>query len=304
MNAADANGARWRSCKRRWRASASPRRTSTRSARRGFARFSVGRLGQHMQIEEPRALVRVARGRRVAEVSTTDLDEASLVAALESAAGWRHRSRRTRIFPASPARSEAEAPARPRALLERRQKCDAERRVALLVPVLESVRTCGPAGDRRARHDDHVEAVATTQGLARATRARSRRSRSGRSRRRARAARRVTGTTPQSMSIASSLRAKPSARSTTRCVGRNPIALPAGEYDAVLEPPAVAELIEWLSFIGFGAREFHQGASPLVRTSRRAHLGAALTVRGRPTGRAFRSPRPSIATASRGERVR
>ena len=50
-----------------------------RFARRGFARFYVGDLGQHMQLEEPHATVRVAKGKRVAEVSTSSLDEAGLV---------------------------------------------------------------------------------------------------------------------------------------------------------------------------------------------------------------------------------
>src|SRR5207247_2356546 len=46
-----------------------------RVLRRGFARFAVGELGQHMEIEEPVAWVRVARGARVAQASTSILEE-------------------------------------------------------------------------------------------------------------------------------------------------------------------------------------------------------------------------------------
>ena len=60
--------------------------------------------------------------------------------------------------------------------------------------------------------------------------------------------------------------------------GRAPIALPAGEYDTVLEAPAVAELIEWLGMIGFGAREFQQGGSPLSGRLGERISGAALGV--------------------------
>src|SRR5262245_1932839 len=35
-------------------------------ARRGFARFFGGEIGQHMDIEEPVAVLRMARGKRVA----------------------------------------------------------------------------------------------------------------------------------------------------------------------------------------------------------------------------------------------
>lgn len=40
---------------------------------------------------------------------------------------------------------------------------------------------------------------------------------------------------------------------------RNPRNLPPGRYDVLLEPEAVAELAEWLSFIGFGAKTLREG---------------------------------------------
>ncbi len=43
-----------------------------------------------------------------------------------------------------------------------------------------------------------------------------------------------------------------------------PRELDPGEYEAILEPPAIAELLEWLSYVGFGSKPFQQGISFLV----------------------------------------
>jgi hypothetical protein len=57
-----------------------------RVRRRGCARFSIGELSQHMAIEEISARARVAKGKRVAEIATTELDPDALVGALRDAA--------------------------------------------------------------------------------------------------------------------------------------------------------------------------------------------------------------------------
>jgi predicted Zn-dependent protease len=43
---------------------------------------------------------------------------------------------------------------------------------------------------------------------------------------------------------------------------RNPQPLPAGRYDVILEPPAVAEWLEFLSYMAFGGKAFQEGRSP------------------------------------------
>ncbi len=45
---------------------------------------------------------------------------------------------------------------------------------------------------------------------------------------------------------------------------QNPQALEPGEYEVILEPAAVAEVMEWLNFIGFGSKSFQQGTSFLA----------------------------------------
>lgn len=42
---------------------------------------------------------------------------------------------------------------------------------------------------------------------------------------------------------------------------RSPAEVPPGKYTTLLEPPAVAELISYLNYIGFGARSFQEGRS-------------------------------------------
>jgi len=50
--------------------------------------------------------------------------------------------------------------------------------------------------------------------------------------------------------------------SAERCVrASSPRPLEPGAYRVILEPPAVAELVQWLSYIGFGAKSFQEGTS-------------------------------------------
>src|SRR5262249_18442901 len=44
---------------------------------------------------------------------------------------------------------------------------------------------------------------------------------------------------------------------------RDPIELAPGSFDVILEPQAVAELLEWLAFTSFGARSVEDGSSCL-----------------------------------------
>ena len=56
---------------------------------------------------------------------------------------------------------------------------------------------------------------------------------------------------------------------------RDPASLDEGEYDVVIEPEAVAELLEWLAAIAVAAPEVEQGTSPLA-----GRLGERITGEG------------------------
>lgn len=43
-----------------------------------------------------------------------------------------------------------------------------------------------------------------------------------------------------------------------------PVSVDAGKYDVILEPSAVGELLEWLSYIGMGSKSFNEGMSFLT----------------------------------------
>ncbi len=47
-------------------------------------------------------------------------------------------------------------------------------------------------------------------------------------------------------------------------LSQNPQALEPGEYEVILEPAAVAEVMEWLNYTGFGSKSFQQGTSFLA----------------------------------------
>ncbi len=47
-------------------------------------------------------------------------------------------------------------------------------------------------------------------------------------------------------------------------MNRDPRPITLGRYDVLLEPEAVAELVEWLSYIGFGAKQFDERTSFLT----------------------------------------
>ena len=249
-----------------------------RSARRGFARFSVGRLDQHMQIEEPLALVRVARGRRVAEVSTTNLSEASLVTALEAAARLAPRIPEEPHFPGFAGADQRDPSTFPARFAAATADSDPEHRVDLLLPMLEIVERAGLLATGALDTTTTIEAVATTHGLSRAHGGTSATFKiwaldnAG-----------AGGAAGHGHDAAVDVTQLDLRRETERAIedclrGRAPIALPAGEYDTVLEAPAVAELIEWLGMIGFGAREFQQGGSPLSGRLGERISGAALGV--------------------------
>ncbi|MEO7995759.1 MAG: TldD/PmbA family protein [bacterium] len=50
--------------------------------------------------------------------------------------------------------------------------------------------------------------------------------------------------------------------------GHNPTELPVGQYDVVMEPSAIAELMEWTGYVGLGSKAYEEGSSFLCN-----HLG-------------------------------
>ncbi len=240
---------------------------------RGCARFAGGELGQHMELEEPAAVVRVARGSRLAEAGTSRLGVAEIAEAIARAAKAAPLLPETEGFPGfAPAGDPTPHPRRFEADTSR---ATPEARAERLAPVLAKVRAAGLVAAGMLETSRGAAAVATTEGCAR-------------SHDDTIASFKVWALeTPGAGGAAGygghmhqSFGALALDRETERAIrmcklGQNPIELDAGRYDVVLEPAAMAELLEWLSQIAFGAPEVEQGGSPFA-----GRLGQRITGEG------------------------
>ena len=59
---------------------------------------------------------------------------------------------------------------------------------------------------------------------------------------------------------------------------KDPKGLEPGEYDVVLEPTAVAALLEWMNYIGFGSKSFQEGTSFLSNRIGQKIMGENITI--------------------------
>ncbi|MCA9594362.1 MAG: TldD/PmbA family protein [Myxococcales bacterium] len=260
-----------------------------RFARRGFARFYVGDLGQHMQLEEPHATVRVAKGKRVAEVSTSSLDEAGLVEAIQTAARMAPSLPEDDSFPGF-APNEGTVTVLPARYSDSTARATPEERVARLAPVLDSIAKAGLHATGVLDTTTSMDAVANTRGVARSYRATLAHFKVW-----ALESAGAGGAAGHGQSAHRDLDALALQAETERAIadalrGKNPVPIEPGSYDVVLEPEAVAELLEWLAVIGFGAQEVHQGSSPLSGRLGERITGPLLTVTEDPLGELSLAP--------------
>ncbi len=235
-----------------------------------------------MQLEEPRAVVRVARGRRVAEVMATTVDEAGLVSAIHEAAAMAPGVPEDESFPGFTDSHEAAVSNLSRFASATTMTPAA--RVERLVPVLSAVKKAGLIATGVLDTSRNVEAVATTRGLSRSFS-------------RTLALFKIWALESAGAGGASGhgfcadidVDRLPIAGETERAIedalrSKNPSSLEAGEYDVVFAPLAFAELVEWLGMIALGAREVEQGLSPLAGRMGEAISGEALSIADDPLG--------------------
>lgn len=241
-----------------------------RARSRGVARFAVGALGQHMQLEESEVVVRVARGKRVGEAKTSSLSREDIVLATRRAAAVAALAPEIEGFPGfAPGDDDAQEfvskeNAAPPRRSETTASATAADRVALLAPALEKIRARGFTSAGVLDTSGGAVAVATTRGCARAhddsiasyrvwaleTAGAGGSAGFGSAMHRDLAKVDVLGETDRAIETCER--------------GKNPRAQDAGTYDVVMEPAAVCELLEWLGMIAFGAAEVEQGSSALA----------------------------------------
>lgn len=69
-------------------------------------------------------------------------------------------------------------------------------------------------------------------------------------------------------------------RAVGKCdLSQNPRQIEPGDYEVILEPAAVASLLEWLNYIGFGAKSYHQKTSFLSGKKGRKITSDKITIR-------------------------
>jgi PmbA protein len=248
-----------------------------RRSRRGIARFAIGELAQHMVIEEPHAAVRVAHGARVAETNTSRLDAAGLARAIEDASKAAKVAPETSGFRGFTRADEPKGELPPR-FSHATADADAGARVDCLAPCMARIAKAGfvSAGSLETRVT--ALAVATTRG-----RACSHDSTYASYKVWALETPGAGGAAGHGAQTHRDLGALDLGRETERAIrfcemGRNPGSLEEGAYDVVFEPPAVAELLEWLSNIALAAPEVEQGTSPMAGRIGERVTGEAITL--------------------------
>ncbi len=248
-----------------------------RESDRGYARFGGGELGQHMQLAEPFAVVRVAHGKRVAEATRTELTREALVEATRDAARAARHVPETEGFPGFTDRGP-DLPATGRRYAARTAGAGPEERVERLAPILGAVEAAGLVSAGVLETSRIAHAVVTTRGCDRAHDSTL-------------ANFKVWALeTPGAGGAAgfgghahTDVGALALERETERAIricklSMNPGSLDAGTYDVVMEPEAVAELLEWLASITFSAPEVEQGTSAVAGRLGQRITGEEVTI--------------------------
>ncbi len=241
---------------------------SYHGGRAGTTRFAGSRVTQTSDVVDQTVQARVALGRRVGAARVNAVDDAALAAALGRARGLAAALPEAEVAGFADG-AEAVAP-HAAAFDAATANVTAEARAAAVGHAFTACAKAGMTAAGSCATGTTTLAVATSAGARRVhatTRARfdliasddrgsGRRSRDGRS---------FADVTGDHEALVDDTIAR-AARS------RAPSPLAPGEYDVVLEPHAVAELLEWLALTSLGARSLEDGSSALA-----GRIGEAIT---------------------------
>jgi predicted Zn-dependent protease len=222
--------------------------------RQGMTRFAGNAIHQNMAEERPILTVRAVHGRQVGTAVTTNLDDASLTRIVAQAEAIARRSPVNAEFPGlpGPAGDPGEAPYSAETLV-----CDPGTRGALAAVVCRLAREAGLGASGSVQTVGREIAVANSLGVfaySPWTHARLVVAAIGED---------GSGAATENASSVGALDAEGVARRAI-AIGQqaqHPIEVPPGEYTVILQPEAVADMIAWLSLIGFGAAPVQQGWS-------------------------------------------
>ena len=235
-----------------------------RKDRKGCARFSLSELSQPMDLDTIEARVRVARGTRVAEVVTNDLDD--LCAAVERA------SKLAKVAPEVEGFEGFAGPEAQSITSREPKEIAADLRADRVAAIIARIEKEGFSSAGMLETETHALAIATSRGAARSHQDGSAELRvwaledaAGRG---------ASGHGSQLVRRFEDLDPERETEAAIRAAhdGKNPGRVEAGAWDIVMEPVAVAELLEWLGTIAFSAPEVEAGTSSFAN-----HIGDVIT---------------------------
>ncbi len=238
---------------------------SAQAGRQGTTRFAGSRVTQTGDVEDVTVQARVRQGASVGAARTNALDADSIARTIAQARAQAQAqasvagAQSGTGFPGF-ADGGAAATAVPSSFDEATAVADASARAALVEPAFRAATRAGLSAAGLAVLTDSTLAVATRAGCRRSFRSTAARldviAADGNAS--ARASRCATA-------IANLPAAEVAAEACEGALrGRDPIELPPGAYDVILEPAAVAEVLEWLALTSFGARAIEEGSSCLA----------------------------------------
>ncbi len=220
-----------------------------------LTRFANNRITQNVAEHNAQVSVRAVLGKRVGVASTNRLDDVSLRAACEAAVRAARIAPEDPSFPGLPAPQPVEMPDRTTAAT---LAVDAEARARAAGTIIEQSRERGLTAAGKVRAAEHTLAVANSLGVD--------------------VGMALTGAQATVLSMgaesgsgwASFLDADASKLAPEALGGvaadlaersANPQALDAGSYTVVLGPEAVADILDFLAYVGFSAKAVAEGRS-------------------------------------------
>lgn len=237
-----------------------------------LTRFSRNRIHQNVGAEEAWAVVRVVAAKRLGVATASSLSPSALAEAREAALAIARSSERTPDWPGlPPPRPLRQADAWDTATAE----ASADRRADLAAAIVAAARARQGEAAGAVETEEGSIAVASSAGVA-----------AHASHTRAEINTVITcgdgsgyaeGLSTRLADLDARAIGRRAARKARR--SRAPKPLPPGRYDVLLEPPAVAEWIEYLSYIAFGGKDFQEGRSPLSGRLGQKVTGEAVTIR-------------------------
>lgn len=223
-----------------------------------LTRFAGNRIHQNVAESDTQLTLRAVLGRRTGVATTNRLDDDGMSACAAAAVDAARRSPEDPSFPGLPGGEAHDPVVREH---EAAANFDATRRTDAVIEIIEQSRSRGLSAAGTVSRNVFALAVANSLGVVRATESADVRAtvlsmhEDGGSGWASWLGRDVSAFSPRAVGEQAAVTAEKS---------RNAIDLEPGEYTVVLAPEAVADLLDFMGFLGFGAKPFAEGSSFLV----------------------------------------